>query len=160
MFKEITKHEQLSGKKLGVSISVQLDRMPTNDEMSLSHKFTQDMMNLMYRNNCLQDKVYMENIAQTKRDILACFPSNIYVKEIENGYSKNDIEPWYIVTTSKGPIEIGWRKSVISINWRDSDIKERAEQLFTSEDVTKYDQLIHAWGYEKAKEYITKLLNL
>ena len=160
MFKEIQKFEQLSGNKLGVSISVQLGRELTEDESELAYSFVESMMKLMARNNCLQDSVYMKAIEIQKKDILALFPSLIYVKEIPNGYSPDYIEPWYIVTTHKGPITIGWRKRVIQIDWSQSEIPANAEErLFSAEDVTKGSCYIHAWGYDKAKEYINKLLS-
>jgi len=31
--------------------------------------------------------------------------------------------------------------------------------LFPNEDVTKESRMIHAWGYEKAKEYVDVLMN-
>ena len=158
MLKQIALHEQLGGDRLAVAISVQLGRKLTDDENLLAYSFTNEMVELMQRNNHLQDPVYMANIAESKEKLLACFPSHIYVKEIENGYSKRNIEPWYVVTTSKGPITIGWRKRVIQIDWSKSNIKVGSIH-FPSEDVTKGDYFIHAWGYEKAKEYITLLLN-
>jgi hypothetical protein len=62
--------------------------------------------------------------------------------------------------TKVGPITIGWRKRVISISWKNTDVKQTANQLFPNKDTTKEGHLIHAWGYDKAKEYINRLLML
>lgn len=86
----------------------------------------------------------------------------IYTKQIENKYSdlgSFKFRKWLKVTTRKGIIVIGWRKRVINIDWSRSDIKNTAYDLFPDEDVTKDDYYIHAWGINKAKEYIDVLLN-
>lgn len=97
-----------------------------------------------------------------KAEILALFGDRkIYVQETSNEYCDCYIckhMPWFLVITHKGTIKIGWRKRVINIDWTNSGIKEDAETLFPDEDVTKYNKTIHAWGYEKAKEYLDKLL--
>jgi len=87
----------------------------------------------------------------------------IHSKIIPNEYSDHPVyytTPWLQVTTAKGPIKIGWRKRVINIDWSESDINIKSEELFPNENVTKYDNLIHAWGYEKAVEYLTILANI
>ena len=84
----------------------------------------------------------------------------IWSTVFDNQYSSHPVyytSPWLEVITSKGPITIGWRKRVISIDWSKSDIKKTAEEMFPDETSTKYDNLIHAWGYDKAIEYLTKL---
>jgi hypothetical protein len=99
-------------------------------------------------------------VKQSKEEILSCFTPFVYVKEIPNGYCNQWCcrdAPWFIVTTGIGPITVGWRKRVISIDWSASDVKQSAEQLFPEEDVTKSGYLIHAWGVEKAKEYVRRL---
>lgn len=86
----------------------------------------------------------------------------IYTKQIENQYSdlgSFKFRKWLEVTTRKGIIIIGWRKRVINVDWSRSDIKKTAYYLFPSENVTKGDYYIHAWGINKAKEYIDILLN-
>lgn len=95
------------------------------------------------------------------KELLKIFTQPIYVEEIPNGYCSRYCckhLPWFIVTTSKGRIKIGWRKRVIQIDWTDSDIIATAEHLFLNEEVTKGPKYIHAWSIEKAKEYINKLL--
>lgn len=83
----------------------------------------------------------------------------IYIDFILNEYNPTNVhDPWLIVTTSKGRIKIGWRKRVISIDWSGSAIQHRANDLFKGEEVTKDEKLIHAWGIEKAQEYINALL--
>src|ERR1039458_6097882 len=59
-----------------------------------------------------------------REEILALFPDKIFVEEIPNGYCSKYCskyccreKPWFIVTTSLGRIKIGWRKSVIHIEW-------------------------------------------
>jgi len=61
--------------------------------------------------------------------------------------------PWWLATTPFGPIEIGWRKRVISISWEDTP----ARQVVTDDDVTKDDTGVHAYSYVKALEYLTAL---
>lgn len=104
-----------------------------------------------------------EEYESTKARLLQLFDNRaIYVEEIPNGYCPcaicNQTSPWFIVTTAKGKIKIGWRKRVINIDWKDSLIKEDAKVLFPDEDVTRWETGIHAWGYEKAKEYLDIIL--
>lgn len=117
--------------------------------------------------NILQESIKLnpKSIAeanQEKNDILSLFGDRtIFSEEIPNGYCSEYCckhLPWFVITTNKGRIKIGWRKRVINIDWSDSIIKEKANDLFEEEDVTKGDKYIHAWGLEKAKEYINKLL--
>lgn len=107
-----------------------------------------------------QNKITAE---KERTEILSVFGDRaIFVEEIPNGYCSEYCckhLPWFIVTTTKGRIGIGWRKRVINITWEDSIIPDNADTLFPDEDVTKFDKGIHAWGLEKATEYINKLLS-
>jgi len=101
---------------------------------------------------------------------------------VANGYDKSSGEPWFELRTRRGNIVIGWRKRVIQLDWSDvlsreldrltcgirdwsnrQRVKEStharldADRLFASENVTKGGSLIHAWGPEKATEYLKKL---
>ena len=106
-----------------------------------------------------------QNVIKDREEILACFAGNdIFVEEIPNDYSNSSYSkmfPWFVVTTKKGRIKIGWRKRVINIDWSDSIINKRGDELFAGEkdDTTVCEKSIHAWGYEKATEYIKVLLN-
>lgn len=89
---------------------------------------------------------------------MACFPEQpIFVKDIPNGYCSQaccEHLPWFEVTTTIGVFKIGWRKRVIVIDWFGTYIQSSAKRLFPEEDVTKRDKIIHAWSYEKARDYI------
>lgn len=104
-----------------------------------------------------------ETANEERTKILELFNGHvIFVEEIPNGYCSDYCckhLPWFMVTTKAGHIKIGWRKRVIEIEWKKTLINQTAEELFTEEKVTKQNKLIHAWGYEKAKEYINVLLN-
>lgn len=100
---------------------------------------------------------------KTIENLKNLFTNAVYFKEIPNEYwRENDpygwASPWFLVTTTKGVIKIGWRKRVIQIDWSQSDIESTANGLFPDENVTKFDRTIHAWGYEKAKEYLDRIL--
>lgn len=93
--------------------------------------------------------------------LLAGFGNTILVEEIPNGYCKRYCcahLPWYVVTTSVGRIKIGWRRSVISIDWAETQGTKTSKELFESEDVTKDTRVIHAWGYEKARAYVGAII--
>jgi hypothetical protein len=66
--------------------------------------------------------------------------------------------PWFNVRTEFGTIVIGWRKRVINIDWTGVKPKRgKLISLFKDEDVTKGDGGIHAWGWEKAQDYLTRI---
>lgn len=83
-----------------------------------------------------------------------------HVEVMQNQYHGSSCcyaSPWIKVTTQKGPILLGWRKRVINIDWSESDIKTHGSTLFGKEEVTVGKRNVHAWGYDKAVEYLKKL---
>lgn len=79
--------------------------------------------------------------------------------QLENQYwpkpytVERENSPWWLVMTPAGPITIGWRKRVISIDWEDTGLR----LVVTKDEVTKGDTHVHAWSYVKALEYLTAL---
>lgn len=61
--------------------------------------------------------------------------------------------PWFIVKTLYGDIKIGWRKRVINIEWDGCKVEAKV----TEDSTTANGYMVHAWGYHKAVEYLTKL---
>lgn len=103
----------------------------------------------------------MKRAADDKAAILALFPGQPFVEEIPNGYCPDYCckhLPWFIVTTQVGLIKIGWRKRVIEIDWSETHRTKSSHELFASEDVTKGEREIHAWSYEKARDYIEAII--
>jgi hypothetical protein len=94
----------------------------------------------------------------TKKEVLAWFvsagfkdPETIHL--LKNGYDPEREEPWFLVKTEYGYVEIGWRHRVISINWGDTNL----EKVITADDVTKDPHGVHAWSVSKAIEYLASL---
>jgi hypothetical protein len=84
----------------------------------------------------------------------------IYMEALPNGYCSRPCclnKPWFRVTSPIGHIVIGRRKHVWSIDWKDSLIKATGRELFPTEDVTRLDTEVHAWGNEAASRYIRRL---
>ena len=78
------------------------------------------------------------------------------LEAIPNGYCPCEYcAPWFKFKTHLGEITIGWRKRVINIDW--SDTRQDLHLLFCSEDVTKDNFHIHAWGKEKAIDYLMRI---
>lgn len=79
---------------------------------------------------------------------------------IPNGYSSSYNRPWFLVHTPYGPIKIGWRKRVISIHWDKAEglADKDGNKLFVDEGTTKGEKMVHAWGKEKAIEYLKALM--
>jgi len=151
----------IGGKPLGVKIYIAAGREPTDEERNVSWRAGENVFNEVWKNHILSDPIGIANAAKEKEDILKLFEGkNIFVEEITNGYCSQPCcanLPWFVVTTAIGPVVIGWRKRVINIDWSRTIQKKAAAELFPTEDVTKGEQYIHAWGYEKAKEYVDKL---
>lgn len=82
---------------------------------------------------------------------------DIKMTAIPNKYHQcSTCAPWFDVETEFETICIGWRKRVISINWNNSSIGNMLH-LFEDENVTKGETGIHAWGWDKAKEYLSRI---
>lgn len=77
-----------------------------------------------------------------------------------NGYCKDKdckCTPWFLAqVNNEVPLTIGWRKSVIHVDWSASG--KKLPDLFDGEEVTKSPEYIHAWGYDKLAEYLGKLM--
>lgn len=158
-----TSTELLGGLELGVKIQIMA---PQNilDSASLAIIIRDKGEAIM---KALQAEKYRvqpgraEEAASERENLLKCFTAPIFVETIPNGYCREaccEHRPWFIVTTAKGRITIGWRKRVISIDWSDSIINALAEEMFPEESTTKFNQTIHAWSYDKATEYIRRIV--
>ncbi len=143
---------------LGIKIMIAVDRELNESDSSMLYQKCEEIEEALNLERDKNDPELKAEIEEERRDIIALFSKPIFVEEVPNGYDETMINPWFIVTTTKGRIEIGWRKRVINIDWSNSIIAQDADDLFSKEDVTKGDKYIHAHGYEKAKEYIDILL--
>ena len=151
--------------KYGIELEITADvnREFTKQDYRVASKLGDQIVNGLMEETYNLDPNNKVVAEKERADILSVFGDRaIFVEEIPNGYCSQYCckhLPWFIVTTSKGRIKIGWRKRVILIDWIDSIIPDMSEKLFIDEDVTKFDKCIHAWGLDKAKEYIDKLLS-
>lgn len=114
-----------------------------------------------YHHACNRKKINEDQLVQYERILEKAGFKDLDVKLLTtpNQYCPNgpDCCPsWYNVNTIYGTgILIGWRKRVINIDW--SQWGYDFSYLFTNENVTKGKDGIHAWGEEKAIEYLAKI---
>lgn len=65
--------------------------------------------------------------------------------------------PWYSAQVPGSPaFTLGWRKSVINVSWAETG--RSLTELFDGEAVTRGSDHIHAHGYAKLTQYLSKLL--
>lgn len=108
------------------------------------------------------NKKNRESVFQTKfKEIFenAGF-ENVEMHSTENQYCRCErCAPWFNVETEYGIIQIGWRKRVINIDWSNLNLDPDVDIgcLFNNEDVTKLNNGIHAWGWDKAQDYLTRI---
>lgn len=92
---------------------------------------------------------YQEQGREQRRELIRHFPQPILVEEIPNRYwPKGRGHPWLQVTTRHGRFIVGWRKRVIHVEWTDTVIKKRAEELFPDAETTMGDFYMHVNDYE------------
>jgi hypothetical protein len=146
---------------VGVQVSVLLPRELTENDQKVLSRLTEQIQNSLLEESLHLDPVRQGENKTEREKITGLFPQPIFVRKITNGYCSKWCcadRPWFVVTTSIGPITIGWRKRVLSIDWSDTSVTKSAQDLFPGEDVTKGEKSIHAWGYGKARQYISVLL--
>ena len=185
-YKQITALELQGQNSAGIKVLVALDREVTKNEYYEIAELAENFLRkTLLKNSALQDPEKLKIKEEMTKEILGCFPDTVTlqqkswtkenisltcpaildVEEIPNEYCKDYCcvhKPWFNVKTPQGTIKIGWRKRVINITWPEG-INKNGNELFPNEDVTKYTvgnlHTIHAWGYDKAKEYLAKILN-
>jgi hypothetical protein len=163
MKKSVFKYVSSGSKFIDLEILLDINRNLTENDNNSLREHVENIAKSLNEETIRLDPKSKEFANKEKTDIISLFGDRaIYVEEIPNGYCSEYCckhLPWFIITTNKGRIKIGWRKRVIEINWDDSIIIENAEFLFPNEDVTKFDKTIHAWELEKAKQYIDLILS-
>ena len=156
--------EVLSTYPVGIRIAVVADAQVLKAERvrDATYRAIEIIQAAIGESQAAADPKAQQAAASERTSILAAFGDEaIFVEEIPNGYCSQYCckhLPWFVVTTRIGRFKIGWRKRVISIDWSQCPNTKIAEELFPQENVTKDERLIHAWSYEKAKEYITAVI--
>lgn len=119
-----------------------------------------------YHSECYKKYVKAKEVLEfTERLMDVVYGKDNYQYELlPNGYCSRaccEHIPWFLFHTIHGDIVMGWRKRVISIEWQSNFKPFNMLEVFSSEDVTKWESQskrgIHAWGKDKAIEYLTKV---
>ncbi len=145
---------------LGIKILISMDREPNAKDDDAIWRGGDIITEALLKETVLLDPEKTKATKKLTEEIEALFPQPIYMEAIPNEYCGSYCcahIPWFNVTTRIGVIKIGWRKRVLNIDWSKTNVRKRAVDLFPNEDVTMGEYYIHAWGYEKAKQYISKL---
>lgn len=162
----VTSQFIIGKSEIKCSADIKYSRQLTYDEERIISKAFETLANILYKNDLKNNQEYQKNLADEKRKILDLFgDKRIYVSEIENEYTPDALNPWFNIVTTKGHVKIGWRKRVIQIEWNTKEIPVLAKDVCPDDDVTrttgwsdKNIEYIHAWGYEKAQEYLNVIL--
>lgn len=123
-----------------------------------------------FHHTCNSEHLLQETARQFRSIFEKAGFKEIWMASLPNEYYPSDYStPWFNVTTEFGKIKIGWRKRVINIDWSAMEKTLKASgklpkqsilSLFDKEDVTKGDTFIHAWGWEKAQDYLSRIYGL
>lgn len=150
-----------SGGSFGVRIEIATDHDITEEERVTLHRVAEEVREAVGRVSIKLDATSQDEARREREALLGLFPPEYLWHAISNGYCPKwccSHRPWFVIAAPIGVVTIGWRKSVINIDWSQSFLRDSAEDLFPSENTTKDGMMIHAWGYEKAKQYIDVLL--
>lgn len=162
-YKQLFKSESHGNFSLGIDIKVACPVTLNTHINRAAYEAAELIEQAITREFHATDPESQERATKQKANLLCCFPLStiVFIKAIPNGYCSRaccEHLPWLQVTTALGVITLGWRKRVIVIDWTDSVLTTTAQELFPEEDVTKQGKLIHAWSYEKAREYLGVIL--
>lgn len=121
-----------------------------------------------YHDSCWRNYRKLTEVDKFTRRMMGIFykDTDYQFELLPNGYCNRDCcshIPWFLFHTIDGDIIMGWRKRVISIEWQENYKSFDMNKLFGTEDVTKWEnggkRGIHAWGNDKAYEYLKKVLD-
>lgn len=103
---------------------------------------------------------YEERRKQERDKVMSCLCladlHDVEVFELTNRYWPNHpryfslATPWYLIIWKGHRLVIGCRKKVIHLDWKGTPLRI----TITNDNVTKNDELVHAWSWEKLVEYL------
>lgn len=149
----------------GVKIFLTKDSLTSLEEKEKNeiYRKMEEIKEIVMTAAAKKDPKRIESGKKEREWILSLFDGqDIHAKEIPNEYCGSYCcahKPWFLVTTKAGVIKIGMRKSVVNIDWSQSDVKNTCHDLFSSEDVTMGERYIHAWSQDKAREYLNAIMS-
>ena len=120
----------------------------------------------IYHDSCWRNYRRLTEIDKFTRQLMSRIyeDADYQFELLPNGYCNESCcshIPWFLFHTIDGDIIMGWRKRVISIEWQENYKPFDMKELFGEEDVTQWEEDgnrgIHAWGKEKAYEYLQKV---
>ena len=156
---EISRCEGSDGLGVRVCVSLPAGRQLTERIVSEIQRVGSAAFDWLHAELHNTDPAEIAGREQEKASLLALFGDRkIWAEPVANEYDRRFGRPWFVVTTTSGPVKIGWRKRVISIDWSRTTNSRVAEDLFASEATTKEGHTIHAWGYEAAARYLDVIL--
>lgn len=172
-FKQAYRAEHhFSGKygHFGLQIKIAIPREFCGEDNRIMDQVAEEIQEAIMRTTVARDPEEQRQRDEEQKKFMECFGNrNIFAEAIPNQYCPRwccSMKPWYKVTTSRGIITVGWRKRVIHLEWEprvtggvNADTMFPNEKVYGDVDVTRYDCVIHAYGYEKLTEYLNKLLS-
>lgn len=143
------------GVRIEVSAKHPLSDSEKNEICSSAYRIANELQKGAERN----DPEVVQALACERQQILGCFPAGCCYEIVPNEYSMDSSRPWLKVHTTRGPFIVGWRKRVIELKWSGTvAYKNIPFGLFDGEDVTKSEAIIHAWSYDKLRDYVNRLM--
>lgn len=140
------------------------DGLDKDDWMAV-HKAADELEKAIWFNTVKRDPEGPALRLRYRHDITRAFfdagLDPIYVEEIPNEYCKDPCcfhRPWFNVTCEFGHVHLGWRKSVVHLDWAKTEITHTGNEIFPDSTSTKggmnYDsgdglkgRYIHCWGF-------------
>lgn len=155
-YEKVASHESSGPPRTGLGVQIFVTKFFVNSELAeeeatLVRKYCSELHEKLLFLRQKNDGAAIIAGEDEVKALTNCFKGPIFVERIPSCCANR---PWLIVTTKIGRIKIGWRKSVIQIDWSDSTVNDFADELFPDEDVTKSGRVIHAWSLEDAVKYL------
>ena len=89
-----------------------------------------------------------------KNQVIAIFEcANVevlHIWELPNGYSRRYENPWWLIKTYKGLIEVGFRRRVFNLDWSDTNIRKMVFEPHIYR--TQTDHYCHVHDYNEIIE--------
>jgi len=65
--------------------------------------------------------------------------------------------PWHVLETTLGSVLVGWRKSVIVVDWSRSQITANGRDIVAHPKTTFAEHMVHCWGVDECVAALVKL---